>query len=224
MSPSEATTKSFDYPAQQSPDEANRTAPANQWPTAPAYLGPDQMAVAPQYSAIPGADTNALAQKRSKAPFVILGVLGFVLLAVIAALAFIVSHAGRSAPYGYVAPPNAGMPPSAPGPNGGGHPEIPDPPPPPEPPGATATGPLASLIYPGSHQDMNVEDEDGTRVVKMTTSDPSDKVIDWYAARLPHSSRVTVPFVRITTITNGTATVIIKPGKPTEIMVTHGDK
>src|SRR5262249_33486612 len=70
-SPSEAATRSFDHSPGQYHSEPARTEPANQWPTTPAYLGPDQMAVGPQYQGYPGLGTQGLPQKRSKAPFII---------------------------------------------------------------------------------------------------------------------------------------------------------
>jgi hypothetical protein len=70
---------------------------------------------------------------------------------------------------------------------------------------------------------MKVEGEDGAKVIKMTTSEPADKVADWYAARIPHANRVSVPFVGITTISKDGLAVIIKPGNPTSIMLTKGD-
>src|SRR5215813_13145946 len=89
INPSEATTRSMDYPPVQNPAEASGTAPANQWPTAPAYLAPDQVAVGPQHPSFPVAGTQALGGRRGKGPIVILGILGFVLILVIAAFALI---------------------------------------------------------------------------------------------------------------------------------------
>lgn len=229
ISPSEATTKSFNYPGEGNPGQPNSTAPANQWPTAPAYLGPDQMAVGPQYPTYPAGATQGLPQKRSNTPVVILGILGLLLLAVIAGFALIISRVGRvQRPADAMgAGPGVQEAPRAPGQASSGHPEIPPPPvPPPGPPGSTngtVTGPLAPLIYPGSHQEINVEGEDGAKVIKLTTSEPADKVADWYAARIPHSNRVSVPFIGITTISKDGLAVIIKPGNPTTIMLTKGD-
>jgi hypothetical protein len=227
ISPSEATTKSFDYPAAQNPPEGSRTAPANQWPTAPAYLAPDQVGVAPQYPAFPGANTQGFARKHSKAPFVILGILGCVLVAVIAAFALIISQVGRHpSRSGYTAGPNSGGPgaPDGPGQTIPGHPGIPIPPNPPGPPGPSngITGPLASLIYPGSQTVMNVEGDNGGSVVQLTSSDPTDKVVEWYVAKISPSKRVTLPFVG-TILESKQAKVIIRPGPPTTIMLTRDE-
>jgi hypothetical protein len=176
-----------------------------------------------------GAETRGLA-KKSKTPFVILGIALFFLFIVVPAVAFLVYQAVRRdsppAPVDFtikgenqVQPPAPAVP---------GHPEVPPPPPghpaPPEGASGGVTGPLASLIYPGSHQVMNVEGENGAKVIKLTTSDPADKVADWYAAKLPHSNRVSVPFVGITTISKNGLAVIIRPGNPTNIMLTKGDE
>jgi hypothetical protein len=235
ISSSEATTKSFDYPAPQNAPESTRTAPANQWPTAPAYLGPqqmgsDQMTVSPPYPAYPGTDTRGLAQKRSKAPFIILGVMGFVVVMVIAVFALVVSRMSSLGPGPGHERPGLGtnIPPEPPGAGAPGHAGnggIPDPPPPPpDMGGAPATGRFASLIYPGSTEIMNAQGDHGDGVISLSTQDPTDKVVDWYVARLPHAERVSVPFVGGAVITNDQATVIITPGSPTNIMLTKGKK
>src|SRR5215471_3637898 len=222
ISPLEATTKSFDYPVDGSPKGENRTAPANQWPTAPAYLGPDQISVAPQYPAVPGAETRGLANKKSKAPFVILGIVLFLLLIVVPGVAFLVYHAVHQnappAPMTFhelkrVAPP----PPDAPG-----HPEIPPPPPgrpgPPEGLNGSVPPTLASLIYPGSKQSVNVHrGQEGTMI--LSTPDSSSKVMDWYVAKLPNAEVVSIPFAGGGVITKGEVSVTIKPGSQTTIVL-----
>jgi len=226
MSPSEATTRSFDYPADLGSAEPNSTAPTNQWPTSPAYLGPDQMTVGPQYPAYLGANTQGLTRRGSKAPFIILGVLGFILIGVIAVFALIISQMGRG-PSGFggsTAGANAGAP--APPPNVSGHPPIPIPPVPPGPPGAAngaSAGPLASLIYPGSKESMNIHG-DGEGTIILSTSDPSSKVVDWYVAKLPNADVVTIPFVGGAVITKGQTTVTITPGSPATMIVLATEK
>jgi hypothetical protein len=173
---------------------------------------------------LPGAATRGLASKKSKAPFVILGIALFFLFIVVPAVVFVAYqavHRNRPTLDFTIEEDNQVQPPAVPG-----HPEVPPPPPghpaAPEGPNGNATGPLASLIYPGSHEEMNVEGEDGAKVIKLTTSAPADKVADWYAAKLPHSNRVSVPFLGITTISKDGLAVVIKPGNPTMIMLTKG--
>ena len=228
VSPSEATTKSFEYPVEGNPAGENRTAPANQWPTAPAYLGPDQMTVGPQYpaqyQAQPGAETRGLANKRN-AHLVILGIVLFVLLVVVPALAFLMYEVvHRDTPPGYTAP-NADSR-QAPGvPEHAGIPDHPIiPPPPPGPPavpeGGNGTVPpmLASLIYPGSRQSVNVHSgQEGTMI--LSTPDSSSKVMDWYVAKLPNADVVSIPFVGGGVITKGGVSVTITPGSPTTIVL-----
>lgn len=228
ISPSEATTKSFDYPVEHTLAGENRTAPANQWPTTPAYLGPDQMAVAPRHPAMHGAETRGLANKKSKVPFVILGIVAFFLFIVVPAVSLLVYQAvyrnSSTAPVdSSIKGENQVQPPP---PNLSGHPEIPPPPPgPPAPEGLNGTLPpaLSSLIYPESKQSVNVHShKEGTII--LSTADSPSKVMDWYESKLPDADVVSIPFVGGGVITKGQVSVTITPGSPTTIILAMDKK
>src|SRR5262245_21325520 len=226
ISPSEATTRAFEHPGEHAPAEANRTAPANQWPTAPAYLAPDQTAVGRQYPVFPGADTQGLTQKRSKAPIVVVALILFFLFVVTPALCLLMYQILYRGPAPNHTPVADNIPPPPPPPGLPGHPEVPVPPAPPAPPegpnAATATT-FTSLIYPGSEQSVNVHSE-GEGTIIMSTSDPSSKVVDWYVARLPDAKVVSIPFTGGAVITKGKTAVTITPGSPATMIVLAVEK
>jgi len=181
------------------------------------------MMVGPQYPAFPGSNTQGLAQKRSNAPFIILGVLGIVLIAVIAAFAFIISHVGRWRPVHNGPTVSIQDPPPPPPP---GHPEIPFPPghpAPPDPGTGTGTTTLDSLKYPGAKESFNVHGK-GEGTIIMSTSDPSSKVVDWYVAKLPDADVVSIPFAGGAVITKGQTTVTITPSSPATMIVLAVEK
>jgi len=232
---SEAATKSFDQPVMQNPPVSAGTGPANQWPTSPAYLGPDQVTAPPGYPLYLGANTQGfpqqgMAEKRNKAPFIILGILGVVLVMVIAAFALIIARFGVDSRIP-ADPPNAesNAPPDPSGAGGtgqhAGHPPIPPPPPKPAPPGeATAdAGPLADLVYPGSKATVKVH-SNGEGTMILSTPDLSGKVMDWYIAKLPNADVVNIPFVGGGVISKGRISVTITPGSPTTIVLSNENK
>src|SRR5262249_47240691 len=156
------------YPAEPGPIESSRTAPASQWPTAPAYLGPDQMAVGPQYPVFPGPETQGLAQKQKPAIVVVALLLFFLFVAVAAASLITYQFVYRDSSSGHT-PVADNIPPPPLPPGLPGHPEIPVPPGHPAPPGGgsgTAPTALDSLIYPDSEQSVNVHGEgEGTIIM-----------------------------------------------------------
>jgi hypothetical protein len=82
---------------------------------------------------------------------------------------------------------------------------------------------MAAYIYPGSVKSMDIT-HNGKSVIQLTTSDPIEKVTDWYRARLKPSKTVQVPF-GVATVMEGkdVKAVITGSGSGTMIMLTRGE-
>jgi hypothetical protein len=188
------------------------------------------MAIAPQYPAMPGAETRGLANKKSKAPFVILGIVAFFLFIVVPAVCLLVYQAvyrdSRTAPVdSSIKGENQVQPPP---PNLPGHPEIPPPPPPgrpaaPEGLNGTVPPALSSLIYPESKQSVNVHSQNEGTII-LSTADSSSKVMGWYESKLPGADVVSIPFAGGGVISKGQVSVTITPGSPTTIILAMDKK
>ena len=184
-------------------------APTERWkssPTSPAYLAPQsapppETAPVPQYLQPPS--------KKGRFSLLLLATVFLLLLTSLLAVGFVVDRVLRrpTVIVKHTGKPEAPSVPSAPSaPNNGGNIAIDQ-----------------SLIYPGAQTTLNVIDDDN-KVVQLHTSDSSDKVIDWYTAKLKPKNIVrqeSMPAV----LTNDDTSVVITPqGNGTDILITKENK
>jgi zinc-ribbon domain len=104
-------------------------------------------------------------------------------------------------------------------------PEIPPPPPPPPPPaargGSSATN--SPLRYPGSETVMELTGQEEGHVLQLRTSDPLDKVVQWYVEKVKPTSTVKTPGDNVTVLrSEGVNVVITGGGAQTEIIIRQG--
>jgi hypothetical protein len=189
----EATTRTLDTGAR----HETQTGPVNTLPTSAAYLTPGQTWPAAQ------ANTNSLqAKKTRKIVLWLAAAFAFLLILIVAGFLAFASlldrHQGSTPagdPAGQAAT-HAGIPP---------------------PPGRL---PEDDLVYPGAT--ITVEDDSGKRVLILQSSDPSDKVIQWYREKLKPVKQVGIGVG--TVLKGNTYTVMITGvGTTTHIVVTPTD-
>ncbi|MEN3335543.1 MAG: hypothetical protein V7641_4908 [Blastocatellia bacterium] len=189
---SEMTTRSLDAPSAEPPPYDNPTRPANAGITSPTYAPPAMMQ--PQ----PPPYIGSQPPSSNKTAFIV--ILGIVLTMLIGLgiVAFVVLGRFSSGPV--PPPPPPGMTgQSGQGPSGSGIPAPPPPPgvpPPPPPPGDVKNPFDPALIYPGAKTVMSVNSKDG-RVAQLATSDPFNKVADWYAEKIHAIEDTILPGSRI---------------------------
>lgn len=190
---SEMTTRSLDTPSAEPPLYDNPTRPANAGITAPTYAPPAMMQPQPPYSVSQPPSSN-------KTLFIV--ILGIVLTMLIGlgVVAFVVLGRFSSGPVPPPPPPEMTGP-SAKGPSGSGIPAPLPPPPPPGVPTPPQPGDVKNpfdpaLIYPGAKTVMSVNSKDG-RVAQLATSDPFNKVADWYAEKIHANEDTILPGSRI---------------------------
>ena len=105
-------------------------------------------------------------------------------------------------------------------------PEIPLPPPPP--PGLPPSGPHGvttispALVYPGSLTTMEVMEAGGKSSLQLQTSDPINKVADWYISKLK-PAQVINRSSNIILVGDGIQIVINATGDGTSIMLHQGE-
>ncbi len=212
---SEMTTRSLDAPSAEPPPFDNPTRPANAGITSPTYAPPAMMSPQPPIigNAPPANNRTALLV------FLALGLTMLIGLGVIAFVMFGRFSHGQAPP-----PPHGTSGTSGQVPPGG------IPPPPPPPPGApplVETPPQpgnvknhfdASLIYPGAKTVMSVNGKDG-RLAQLVTSDPFDKVADWYVEKIHPTEDTNMPGSRILQ-GNGITVILAGSGEGTHITLT----
>src|SRR5262249_53235209 len=201
MSLSEATTRKFDT----GPQVEAPTSLVNQTTTGPSYVPPSM----PVFRA---PATQALAPPNQKKPILMLASLAAILLVALVALVILTSQMRRELasppPGGSGSPPGAAAPPPPPDPSGGAIPHIPHIPPVPPmpptvaPPKAPAPPPSSGaakeaggeLKYPGSAVIMEMPGGNGHGMIQLHTTDPVEKVADWYISRMKSPKIIRAPY------------------------------
>lgn len=222
LSQSEATTRFFDEPVQ----TGAPTQDINSVPTAPSYSPPSFPAhYQPHFPAAPS--TQGFEKKGgNKTTIIVLAGMVIVLLLALAGIGawFIFDDRGR--------PVVVQIPPPPPGPTS--PPAIPEVPPIPEippippippivlpetPPAGTAGAISKDLIYPGAKETMRVG-----KMIQLRTSDPLNKVSDWYIQKLGSAKKVLIPGGS-TILKTDSLTVIVTGGEEgAQIMLTQGNQ
>lgn len=204
--PSELTTRSLEEPARfETP-----TQPANSGFTSPAYLPPEAFHL--QASA-----TRAMEQPSQKKTIITLSIIIAVLLVVLSGLGLFLFFQGPN----FAQPPRILIPPP--------RAEVPQPPGVPTPPGMphAPTAPVPAifkeLLYPGSQIIMDTSDSDG-RTIHLRTSDPTDKVIDWYKDRIKPSKQVNIPGISAMLEGSDFEVIILFEGNSTGILLAQKNR
>ncbi|MGB7923774.1 MAG: zinc ribbon domain-containing protein [Pyrinomonadaceae bacterium] len=198
----EAETRTFAPPT----DYATPTEHINAPLTGPAYMSPGQTPAAP-----PAAPTNPLKSSGTTAKLLLICLLAILLLVPVAFAFMRILKSRTSQPQ---QPPVVTIP------------EIPAPPPMPTMPTARG-GPSAAanpLVYPGAEIMMERSDRGKARVLQLRTSDPFDKVVEWYTEKLKPDSITKVPGDVTTVLHSEGVNVVITAGDAqTEIIVNQGN-
>lgn len=184
---------------------AERDASTQHWnaqPTGPAYIAPNEQS-SPQAPATKGLER---AGRRSKAWLISLLIV-IPLVALLALTIFVLKSRNTLPIRPVVSVP--GAPPHPP--NIPGHP----------PPGG-ATSANSELIYPGAEITMNLNRGAEESILQLRTSDPFEKVVDWYAGRLKAAEVVRIPGQNTILQKDGTHVVITATGEGTSILVGRG--
>jgi hypothetical protein len=206
----EAETKVFEA------DRGAQTQYYDQRPTGPSYMSPIDMSPPPQTAAT---TTLAKPKKSVGVPILILALIlvGFISFMIFAAMR---SGPGASRTPTVIVPP---VPPVADVPPIPAMPKIPQPPQPPQPPG-TAPAPDTSLVYPGSTVNVEMTRGKEGRMRQLTTSDPFDKVVEWYTARMNTVDKIKSNDSEPSAVLrgNGTTVVISSDDGMTQIVVQEG--
>ncbi|HKV40793.1 MAG TPA: zinc ribbon domain-containing protein [Blastocatellia bacterium] len=224
ISPSEATTRTFDPPTGH--ETATQFVDGS---TAPAYLAPDEIALPP-----PAATTKGLASGQRNTIISLLFVLILSFVALIG-LGVIVVRSSHS-PATDVPGASRQMPPPSGPPQGVAEqpeqpeipdlPEIPEPPKVPQqppPPGAALHSvPARSLQYPGSEVTVEVPGHKDDGKLVCHTSDGIDKVVNWYLSKLKGAQPIRVAGGTAIISTDTAVVVMTNSGDGTQIVVTKG--
>jgi len=199
---SEAATRRFD----EQPGVQNPTSPVGASFTTPAYMAPfDFPPPAPQ--------TNDLRQKKQKRNVIILvsmlAVMIFALAGLLAFWSFV-----RDSPEGIPTTPPPGIT-SKP-------PIAPDPPKPPIIEGQSTIDP--SLIYPGARETMSINQEGGKSVLQLHSNDSSEKVADWYIAKLKVTKKVFSMVGQTILQAGDISVVIVGDDDGAQILISRGER
>lgn len=210
---SEMTTRSLDAPAAEPRPFDHPTRPANANVTSPTYppmaMGQPPQPPAPIIGSAPPANNKTVL-------FVLLGIFMAAMIG-LGVVAFLVLGRSSSQPLVPPTPPGAsGRGPSA------GQPGVPQPPPgapgtvPPMPAPPSGAGSVqfpfdTALLYPNAKTVMAINSSGG-RVAQLQSSDPIDKVADWYMDKLKATEDVRIPGQRILS------------GKEIKVILSGGDQ
>jgi hypothetical protein len=193
---SELTTQTLDAPSAEPLPYDNPTRPAHAGITSPTYAPPAMMQPQPPpYSVSQPPSSN-------KTAFIVILSIVLTLLIGLGVVAFVVLGRFSSGPVPPKPPAEVTGTPGK-GPSGSGIP-VPPPPPPGVPPGVPTTptpgdvkNPFdPALVYPGAKTVMSVNSKDG-KVAQLVTSDPFNKVADWYAEKIHADEDTILPGSRI---------------------------
>jgi hypothetical protein len=218
INPAEATTRTLE---EQQPPAGPPAQFMNSGNTGPGYLPPGQ------YAPVPQAPYPFVHPKKNYTPLFIIGGVLFLLLITLVIAGGIVSQ--RFSSGNETAPPLPQQPqvPTLPQ-----QPRVPAPPRQPQVPGSSGTGKpasgavtpdMAALVYPGSQVTREVNEED-KEVFLMTSSDPIDKVVDWYTNKLHPTKKVSIPFAGGAVLKNGDMGVVITGAPPNvQIILTRSE-
>jgi hypothetical protein len=103
-------------------------------------------------------------------------------------------------------------------------PPVPGVPQPQPPPGAPLPDSLSpELIYPGSKITMEMSGGRKGRVVKLSTPDAIETVVDWYVNKIGPAKRVKLPGGNTVLTREGLAVVITPEDDGTSILLTQGE-
>lgn len=203
---SEAATRAFDEP----PRNESFTQLTNSPTTSPSFSPPSYMSPAEAPA------TNALGQQtgQNKTVWILASVAVISLVAVIVLVAMLLtkpasnaSQADRDESSTVIAPP-----------------------PPPQPPPPTQRGGTAppatsditaSLVYPGAQETMRVG-EAGGKVLGLRTSDPLDKVLEYYKTKTGLTTQILVPGEMVMLVGQDVAITISREDAQTNIIITSG--
>ena len=214
---SELTTRTLEHPSSQSPSFDHPTRPANSGATSPTYLpvGMAPQPPAPIYGSAPPSGNKTI--------LIVVLALVFAGLLGLAVVAFAVFSRGPRHPDPPPEPPR-GISGGVPGQPRGGMPQPPQQPPSvPNAPAAPGTSTVRfpfeeSLRYPGSTVLQSVSTEDG-KVAHLQTSDPIDKVADWFRGQIHVTKEINAPGNVI--LSNDDIKIILNGGAGgTQIMMT----
>lgn len=217
---SEATTRVFEATAER---KASPTESWNAQPTGPAYLSPNARAAAPTPPPL-DATTKGLEPTRDQKHKIWLAVsIMSVIIAIFVAVAIGTMLKVRNAvatqapPPPVVARPETGLPaPPAP-------PAPPALPPIEEPPAAGTSVATSELMYPGAETVMDMKSSRDS-FLELRSTDPLDKVVDWYTTKLKPSdiikngTRGTEAILRA----GRTSVIISARGSGTDILIKQG--
>lgn len=211
---SEASTQSFD----ESPRRESFTQPTNSPATSPSFVPPSYMPPAQ-----PSPATNALEQTGQKKTVWILA--GVALISLVAVIVLVVMLLNRSAGDAsqadrgdgsiVVAPPPPPPPPLQGG-RGGGMPSAPS-----APTAPTAPDISDSLMYPGAQETMRFG-EAGSKVIGLSTSDPLDKVVEYYKTKAGLKNQVLMAGELVMLAGQDVTITITREGDKTNILITSG--
>jgi hypothetical protein len=213
---SEATTRVFEATAER------RAQPTESWnaqPTGAAYLSPSPgSSSAPSRPPALNATTKSLEttgghkQKIWLAvSMVALLILMFVAVA-IGTMIKVVRNAATTQTPPVVVRPETGLP---------TQPPAPPAPPFAEPPAAGATVPTSELMYPGAETVMDMKSS-RDNFLELRTSDPVNKVVDWYTAKLKSAEVMRSGGTEAILRTGRTSVIISTRGNATDILIKQG--
>jgi hypothetical protein len=161
--------------------------------------------------------TSGLDQSRHKKNTMILaGTVGVLLIAVVVLVVVLLTRSDANSRAIIVTPPG---PPAMAPPIRPGQPVPPAPPPPVA--GVQPSGISDSLIYPGSERTMDMTTGEG-KLVSLRTTDPVDKVAEWYASKTGSMKVVRIPGNNAILKGNGMSIFITAVGQETNILIKQG--
>ncbi|HVG19566.1 MAG TPA: hypothetical protein VNI02_10970, partial [Blastocatellia bacterium] len=102
-------------------------------------------------------------------------------------------------------------------------PTIPAPPPPAPPRGLPQGSAIGrEFIYPGSETTMEINSATEGMVLQLHTTDPFDRVVDWYTEKLKPTNVVKTKGPSVILEGDGMTAIINQAGDGTNIMLTQG--
>ena len=204
---SEASTRVFGATA----ERAQPTQTWNAQPTGPAYIAP---AGASPLQDVTTKSLDASAGRKQK--FWLAASVISLLLVVFVAVAIGIMLKARSVPPTQTPPvvvvPETGLPPLPP---------MPPPPPPAEPPAAGTSVATSELMYPGAETVMDMKSS-RDNFLELRTSDPLEKVVDWYMTKLKPAEVIRTPGKEAILRAGKTSVIISNRGSGTDILIKQG--
>lgn len=204
---SEASTRVFGATAE-------RTQPTQTWnaqPTGPAYVAP--AGASPLQDVTTKSLESSAGQKQKiwlAASVIALLLLVFVAVGIGIILKARSAHPVQTTPV--VVVPETGLPPLPP---------MPPPPPPVEPPAPGKSVSTSELMYPGAETVMDMK-TGRDNLLELRTSDPLEKVVDWYMTKLKPAEIIRTPGKEAILRAGKTSIIISNRGSGTDILIKQG--